>query len=55
MLTDSTEWCTLMPTRTSVGEYVAPVASNKPFCMMRNTISSKALFEGAHMRIFERL
>ena len=34
---------------------LAPVASNKPFCMMRNTISSKALFEGAHMRIFERL
>mmetsp|Transcript_8260 Transcript_8260/g.27478 ORF Transcript_8260/g.27478 Transcript_8260/m.27478 type:complete len:353 (-) Transcript_8260:9-1067(-) len=48
MLTGRTEWWMLTPTRTTVGEYGSPFSSRMPAVMIRCTISSRALLDGAH-------
>mmetsp|Transcript_26571 Transcript_26571/g.67647 ORF Transcript_26571/g.67647 Transcript_26571/m.67647 type:complete len:332 (-) Transcript_26571:453-1448(-) len=46
--TERTLWCGFTPMRTTEGAYICPSLSMRPLLMMRYTISSSALLEGAH-------
>lgn len=48
--TAATLWCTLTPTRTSLGVYRRPRESVSPVASSRPTISSSAPLLGAHTR-----